>query len=172
MDLSCTWGEGSTIISDPRIREDIASDSVFLFFTGTRSVLVLLILDAPGPNMGCIQRGKILLEYFFNTQKVLALIEEISASTAPDFIFKAQLFMTDGVLIIGTHTSTRSALLTQLFTFEHNVTCVGGLQSAFVPYARTFVPNFSEKYLENQEPILPPAPIIDTCWTIFISAGV
>jgi hypothetical protein len=170
MYLSCTWAVGSTIISDPRIREDIVSDSVFLFFTGTRSIFVSLILDAPGPNMGCIQRGKILLEYFFITKKVLALIEEISASTAPDFIFKAQFFMTDGAVVIGTHTSTRSASLTQLSTFAHNVTCVGGLQSAFVSYARTFVPDFSEKYLENHEPILPPAPIIDTCWTIFVSA--
>jgi hypothetical protein len=120
--------------------------------------------------MGCMQSGRILLEYFFNTKKVLALIEEISASTAPDFILKAQSSMTDGALVIGTHTSTRSASLTQLSTFAHKVACEGGFQNAFVSYARTFVSDFSEKYLKNHEPIFPPAPIIDTRWTISVSA--
>jgi hypothetical protein len=127
------------------------------------------MLDAAGPNMGCIHRGITLLEYFFSVKKVLVLIEEISASVAPDFILKAHFFMTVGAIVIGTHIITRSASLAQLSALLLRVTFSGGFQRTFLSYARTLVSDFLEKYLKNHEPILPPAPIIDIIWTISIS---
>src|ERR671914_666746 len=117
-----------------------------------------------------MQRGRIFLEYFFNSTKVLALTEETSARIPPDFILKAQFLMTEGALTIGTQTNTRSASLTQSCIFEHNVTFGGGFRSAFRSYAKTFNSDFLEKCLKNHEPILPPAPMIDISWIISIIA--
>jgi hypothetical protein len=116
-----------------------------------------------------MQRGKIFLEYFFKVRKVLDLIEEISASMAPDFILEAHSLMTVGAVVIGTHTTTRSASLTQLFTVAHKVTRLEGFQKIFLSYARILVSDFLEKYFTNHEPILPPAPITATCWTISVN---
>src|ERR671916_1239375 len=117
-----------------------------------------------------MQSGRIFLEYFFNSAKVLALTEEISARIPPDFILKAQFLMTDGALAIGTQTNTRSASLTQRCIFEHNVTFGGGFRSTCRSYANTFISDFLEKCLKNHEPILPPAPMIDISWIISVIA--
>src|SRR5918992_1304510 len=117
-----------------------------------------------------MQRGRIFLEYFFNSTKVLALTEEISARIPPDFILKAQFLITDGALAIGTQTNTRSASLTQRSIFKHNVTFGVGFRSTFRSYANTFISDFLEKCLKIHEPILPPAPMIDISWIISLLA--
>src|SRR5919206_1327242 len=92
-------------------------NSFSLFLTGINRIFICFESALPGPNIGCMQSGLMVLERFLSDLKVWLFTDDISANMAPGFICEAHSSIIEGVSFMGTQISTRSASCTQSETF-------------------------------------------------------